>query len=690
MQPEPAVKMLDMFRFGRLRGLQVLSVLAAQAEGHGNLEGAGVRLQKTEGGWYSIFLPAYRGRDNTAARQAFHGSLVSAIQEVAGPAAVGRSAQQAAPVDTTGMVGAWAGLAILASDTATGAPFEELPDDLLLITPRSVDTQAISAVMRQGRDAKLLASGDDNLAILVDDAPERYGTVADMLGRGDLPDGLVALRPWVAGRARLWLPLDHAPPEPGALTALGRAWEAWQRDVGPDDVPPPDVACLQSPDGVTFRLEILPALRQAAPVTETVSPELDPIQPLVVTTLRYAASEEAARGLAQEILRNSDRIGYRVRLHPVPPHVSAGMDVEPLLEQIEDLRLRIAQIQALGAPQQRLLRFTDAQLPALVDALRRVPSKALTDGSLRYAAGHAQGRDEPAHYLLFDASQVHLRFAQSLWQSRTEDRPMSYWLEPFVAQAQMISPTQTRVFVPDRHMLSPSLAHFGGDVDGTLRLVLGALFVSLGPLASDRARKPYFIFTRPPRAKDTIEVEVVDGDSFAPVHQAIGWMNDYLEVRGANAVDREALRAVAQELYEGAYVETVRNDLAGDVEEATRQWDAALEKLRADAAALLDDHTEELGRVSERIAKAHVYLRNAEGELTALETLMEHAAAALQGRSEVSDQLTLWDRDIRAAAETFSEAMDRELDTGSERISAAENRLALLQERLKSLSRWRG
>ncbi|WP_238364629.1 hypothetical protein [Mesobacterium pallidum] len=688
MPADTTPPLLEMFRFPRLRAAQVLEVLAQVAEAHGDLDAAGLRLGQTEPGWYVLYLPARRDRDRSGAGARLHQDLVGAVQAVAGAATIGRGSQQAAPHATEGLFAPGAGAVVITAEAAERATAPETPPaELLVVASRTGDTGAITSVIRKGRDARIMTGEAGRVAILVENSAESYGTVSDMLGRGDLPPDLVALRPWSAGRGTLWLPLDLGTPAPGTLQALGRIREAM--GDRPPGAPPPDVACLRAPNGVGFEIHVLPAPAEAARVADALAPDQEPLQVFDIRTLTYVDAPEAARALSQEILRHADRIGYRIRLHPVPPGVGRGMDVEPLLEQIEDLRLRIAQVKALGAPQQRLLRFSDAQLPAMVDALRSLPPEALRDGSLLYAAGHSEGRAEPAHFLLYDATALHLRFPQSLWQSRTESRPMSYWLEPFVAEAQLAAPTNTRVFVPDRHMLSPSLAHFGGDVDGTLKLVLGSLFVSLGDLASDPDRQPYFVFS--PRTDDPaiLEVEVVDGALFAPVQQQIGWMNDYLQVRGPNVVAPETLQAVAEELYEGAFVEEVRKGVCDQVAAATRDWDAALDRVRADAAALLDAHVDELEGVTRRIAQAHAYLRGAEAELAGLEELMQIAAGALQGRAEVEAVLQGKDKTIRAAAETFSEAMDHELARGTDRIAAAERRLATLHARFEELSRWR-
>ena len=673
----------ELYAFPRLRPEPALAVIAQLSMAHGELEPSDLRLSIDATGWVRFYLPAIRG--NKTDTKSFRESLISALQQTGGVTDIGRGANQAGSMSTKGLHPVQVGAVIVAAQTGGEPSLDpDIPDNLLIVSP-TTDTGVafVSSVMRQGRDTRLLVDGDKYVALYVADAAERYGGVSSLLGRADLPEGFVAMRGYSAGTSTLWLPLDLGTPTGPALAALGQALAAWSGDSGVSDRAYVPVSASQRV------VLLLAAAKNALPNETTVAEHLEPLQLFDLKVMSLTPDKEAARKLTTIIAEHAHRIGYRVKLEPVPHYVGLGMDLEPLLEQIEDLKLRVAQIKALSAPQQRLLRFSDKQLPAMVDALRRLQPEALTQGHLFYAAGHSAGRQEPAHYLLYDPSNVHISFPESLWQSQTEDRPMVYWLEPFVADAQLQRPTRTRVFVPDRFLLAPSLAHFGGDVDGTLKMVMGNLFVDLGPLVSEPNRQPYFIFTPNRDVPGEMEVEVLDGARFAPVHQQLGWINDYLQVRGPNIVDRERLRIVAEELYEGAYVDELKKEFATTLADATAAWEEALNTLRAESASLLDAHAEELTLVTGRISKAQTYLTAAVREMTGLEALMSCAERALLGRDTIATVLSDQDAAIRAAGETFAEQIAREMQMGRERIDKSEAELQALHDRVERILGYR-
>lgn len=671
--------MAELYAFPRLRPEPALAVIAQLSMAHGALAPSDLRLSIDATGWVRFYLPAIRG--NNAETKSFRDALISALQQIGGVTDIGRGANQAGSMSTKGLHPVQEGAVILAAQTG-GQPSLDpvIPNNLLIVSPASDSGVAfLTSVMRQGRDVWLLIDGNKHVALYVADAAERYGSVSSLLGRADLPEGFVAMRGFSAGTSMLWLPLYHGTPTGPALAALGNALATWSGDNGVSDrayVP------VSETDGVV--LHIAPA-KNALPIETAIAEHLEPPQLFDLKVISLTPDKDAARKLTKTIADHAHRIGYRVKLEPVPHYISLDMDLEPLLEQIEDLKRRVAQIKALSAPQQRLLRFSNKQLPAMVDALRRLQPEALSQGYLFYAAGHSAGRQDPAHYLLYDPSNVHISFPETLWQSQTEDRPMVYWLEPFVADAQLQRPTHTRVFVPDRFLLAPSLAHFGGDVDGTLKMVMGNLFADLGPLVSEPNRQPYFIFTPDRDAPGEMEVEVLDGAEFAPVHQQLGWINDYLQVRGPNIVDRERLRIVAEELYEGAYVDELKTELAATLTDATTAWEEALNTLRDESASLLDAHAKELTLVTDRISKSQSYLTAAVREMTGLEALMSNAERALLGRDAIATVLSDQDAAIRAAGETFAEQIADEMKKGRERIEKSEGELQTLRERVERI-----
>lgn len=670
------VETQEMFIMPRIGRQVTLDVIAQLAEEWGSLTHLGLKLRLGTDGWNRFMLPAARGSAAKKSKR-FHDSLISALQLAGGISDIGRAAGQSTAISLDNLYGMEEAAVLLTADSGASTPSSaEIPEEMLAVFPEPASAGPLAAaVLRQGRHVKILNQGTQFLAAYLCDAAQDYGSVSDLLGRADLPEEFTVLRRWSAGSCVLWLPLDHSAPSGPALDALGRALSAWEEDGIRDR------GLLKPRADQRVILQISPP-ENAIPVADPVEAADAPAQTLDFRVVTLKPEPDAARSLTRTILDQGHRIGYRLRLGGVPSRVAEGMDLEPLLEEIEDLKLRIAQITALGAPQMKLMRFSDAQLPALVDALRRLPPETLHNGALKYAAGHSAGRSEPAHYLLYDPSVTPLRLPEILWQTQTEKRPISYWLEPFVAEAQMQQPTETRIFVPENQVLTPSLAHFGGDVDGALKLVLGNLFHDLGALARDPARQPWFIFTPLLSSRGQMEVEALDGASFAPVTQQIGWINDYLQVRGPNVIEQDKLRALAEELYEGAYVQAVSQEMAQNMTAAETAWDNALEQLRKQAVQLLDDHSREVADVANRLVKAQTYLQAAGQEMAALERLTESAEAALRGRNTLGRILEEKDAEIQAAGQTFTEQMARQVKLGEARISRSLNSMEALRSRL--------
>jgi len=334
------------------------------------------------------------------------------------------------------------------------------------------------------------------------------------------------------------------------------------------------------------------------------------------------------------------------------------------------------------------MRFTDAQLPAMIDGLRKLPPGKLTDGSLLYAASHSAGRAEPAHYLAYDPAFTFMRVAETRWRAETDPHPISYWLEPFVAEAQLTRPTKTQVFVPSGNFLVPSLAHFGGDVDETLALVLGNLFDSATALIKDKERSAFYVFTQSTAEDFRLEVEVLDGDAFAPLHQQLHWINDYLQVRSPIAVDADRLAAVATGLYEGATAKALSDDLDSDIAALDLAWRDASTAASEDAAGMINAVSGEMKAVSERIADLHSYLELAGQNMQALEKVATSATTALKGVDNVMDTLTAQDDHIARTRRDFESRIAAEVELAENAIAKSQTQIEALQKRLKSVRDW--
>jgi hypothetical protein len=676
----------EVFEMPRMAAVSILATLAALCEQHDRLSDSGLLVEVGREGWHRLFFCSDR---DAKGAEAFRQALLTAVQADGGMARLGRASGQAYTRDVTGLLDPLDAAVAIAALSGPAVPLVAASlaaQEMMILVHGGLDALAapLASALRQGRDVRIVTQsvregGEIAAALFFSDDADDYGAVSSLLGRSDLPTGFDALRSVSVGGRKLWLALQAPAPDPAALAHLGRILETQESaDLG-------DIAFLQKAQSagliarIARRVDATPA---GAAATATM-----PIQPFDLQKIAMRPDADAAQALASRIAAIGRRIGYRVSVAPAPRNVSAGMDLEPLLEQIDDLTLQIAQINALGAPQMRLMRFSDAQLPAMIDALRHLPPQKLRDGSISYAAGHSAGQGGPAHYLIYDPSDAAIRLAEAAWQARTESRPMSYWLEPFVAQAHMARPTTTRVFVPSGHFLTPSLAHFGGDVDDALRLVLGNLFADLANIVEGHDARPLFLFTQPPGRNAPLEVEALDGRSFAPLHQQIGWINDYLQVRGPASVDRAKLAILAEELYEGAFVDAVRKDLAATSARLTHEWADAGDRIRREGTALVAEHAAEIEAVAARIKDVHAYLRQADREMRGLEQLMEAAGAALGARAAAGQAMSAMDAEMQAMREAFDLRATNELLQGERAVQRIEDGVARLRARIDRLVR---
>lgn len=608
---------------------------------------------------------------------------------------VGREADQGHSVSTEGIIAPLEAAITLAlhcptEDGNSDEPFEKM---VFVSGPKAQIAPVMADVIRNGRSVRTagvlgLGDGKSGGFLVFTDKAEDYGSVSAYFARDDVKATTFVLRPYGLGNGRLWL-TEHAPrPRNEAITALASIVEfARVAHLLAKDIT--DIVCVaQNDTSLNIYYHAASTTTDAPTASDTLAPVLDPVQPFDVISVEIRPNEDAAAALAQTIKSLRRRVGYQVAIEPLQHGIAPGIDVEPLLEKIDDLQLQIDQITALGAPQRRLMRFTDAQLPAMIDGLRKLPPGKLRDGSLMYAASHSAGRAEPAHYLAYDPSFTFMRVAETRWRAETDPHPISYWLEPFVAEAQVGGASKTQVFVPSGHFLVPSLAHFGGDVDETLALVLGNLFDSQTDLIIDNDRSAFYLFTPSPAEEFRLEVEVLDGDTFAALHQQLHWINDYLQVRSPVAVDADKLAAVATGLYEGAAAKALADDLEADIAALDQAWAEASKTASVDAVGMINAISQEMKAVSDRIIDLHSYLDLAGKNMQALEKVATSATNALRGADGVMDTLTAQDDHIARTRRDFESRIAAEVELAENAITKSQTQIEALQGRLKSVRDW--
>jgi len=675
--------------------LAVLRVLAE--EDFDVLMASQIRIALVRETLWRVLVPVEFAAKSNADKEPVRDWVKRAYKSAAGRN-VGREAEQGLSLPMQGTVPPIeAGFALtLASGRDPDIDIAPEPDAKQVIAVLGHHAQmarVMADVIRHGRDVRTAGAhrlGDDQrVAFLVyTDNAEDYGSVSAYLRRDDRPARIFPLRLIKFDFAWLWL--ERSVPEPSEmalddLSAILRKARGANRF--PDAVS--DIIAVRSAGAeVRIYCHSSETLGESPKAAEHIAENLDPIQPLDVAVIAIKKDEVASAELRDHIKALNRQVGYEVSLEPKPPGAARDVDLEPLLEQIEELNLQIDQITALGAPQRRLMRFNDVQLPAMIDGMRKLPPKALNDGSLRYAASHSAGRGEPAHYLLYDPSVTHMRLSEAYWRMQTDPHPMSYWLEPFVAEAQLRRPTKTQVFVPSGNFLVPSLAHFGGDVDETLRLVLGNMFDDQQPLMTDKGRSAFYVFTKSTSAHFRLEVEVLDGDAFAPLNQKLYWINDYLQLKSPIAVDPDRLAEVAAGLYEGESAKVLRGDLDDQVAELDKAWSEARDTITTQALDVIDAIEAEMDAVAARVSDLHRYLGKAGKEIRALEATAAAATRALRHADGVMDTLGQKDSAVAQARMTFEARMEAEFRLAETAIEDRQAHIKTLRERLQRIRSW--
>jgi len=549
----------------------------------------------------------------------------------------------------------------------------------------------VSDVIRRTRYPALAvfpgAAGRDLILASVEGASEDGATLDGL--RAGAGGTLPVLAPVETSGGFVWLPDDMTvAPDRRALVAAMLGGLRAAGALKPDG----SLVVIREPSGDILWAALPPG--SAATEPAAAAAELIPDSALRIDRLEVEPSDRAVRALQARIADARFPLGYRVRLEEIPDRTALARDVEVLREEIAEREAEIELIRALSAPQLRLLRFTDAQLPALVDALSRLPPALFQGADLRYAAAHSAGRAEPAHFLLYDPAQVAVEgyLREYAWRGRTEDRPIRYWLDPHAAQAMDRDGARILVFAPVRHRLLPAIDSFGGRLGETLRLVMGNLFADASAVLDAPGAEPVFLFSPASLGGADMDVELLDRRWFAPLHLSLKWINDYMVVRAPRVPDREVLARLAEDLYQGQ----VAADLHAGAEAAkaglSQAWAEAEAGVLAEIDAVVRHVATEIDRSAERMQMGRAYLVEAQGRIDRLDALIAEMRVRVSASVSATAAMGGFAADLVAdrydmVADLLAEiaAGDRAVAEAEARVEAQRKRLAALVDRLRYL-----
>lgn len=572
-----------------------------------------------------------------------------------------------------------------------------------LLTGTADPLAAFSAIVRRSRDARFLDTGRGVTLLDLSDDPARGSTLAGLRAAG-LPPGVTLLSRHSLVAMAVWLPEGMAFAEDrrevlaGLLNglieagALSRAADLHllpgADGTGQAIVLPPDPA---APDAAADD----PSLVDASVLADGIDPphEVDDIGPPVrFSVLTLAPDAQAQAALSARLNDRAFPLGYRISLAPVGTVSRSDEDIERLRSEIEEREARIALIQALGRPQLRLLRFTDAQLPALVDGLRKMPRALRENMGLQYASAHAAGRAEPAHFVLYDPEMVQFDgvLPEYYWRAVAEDQPIGFWLDPHAEEARNDSADEPRVFVPQNQRILPYIDSFGASVKGTLQLVLGGLFADGSAVLRAEGAEPAFVFRDLKGDKtagsDEIGVELLDLARFAPLRVSLRWINEHILASSPRIADPEDRRELAESLYAGQLAHDMRARMQTEVDDLRIGWAQTQE----DMLSCMDDMAaavaREVAELRQQMEAARRFVDLSQSRLAEVTQSLNGLGAAVGGLDAPLEAMAVGLPGLAGSRVAFLDQYTAEYETSERLLEDTSREIAALREKMGRLA----
>lgn len=348
--------------------------------------------------------------------------------------------------------------------------------------------------------------------------------------------------------------------------------------------------------------------------------------------------------LSQAIREAEPAVGYRLRLrrtrlalypYDQDPEL-ADLEEVRLIEHINSLEHQLAYVRSSRIPKPVLLRFTQAQLPALADFLREKPSLLENPQSynhpdnlpFRYAFEARPTFPDGYHYLLVNPYAATERDYAHLapWRKEGDSAEMRFWLDPFWSAYAPRMDRRCYVFVPYGMMLFPSLHSWEiDDLDIFLRKTLQAWLDDQNQ--TEMPATPLYVFDTAdeshgyaPGGKD-IRVSVLDQQQFGSLSVKLPWLN-------ANLILHTEMTSPVfwEELY--AYI--------SDAADAKMQTQLRSQKMKS-TAETRDKFEREAKQVKDRVTRSVQALANSIS--TQLERIAKESATAISDAQKLNRDL---------------------------------------------------
>jgi hypothetical protein len=412
---------------------------------------------------------------------------------------------------------------------------------------------------------------------------------------------------------------------------------------------------------------------------------------LEVSFRKFLPNDEALTELAKTWNR-LPKAGHQFELRSMPT-TTGEEKPDALLAQIKLLERKVALTTALRAPQFRLLRFSDKQVEAMVDALRCMPPETIDKKLIKYGFHASEANPRGVHYLCWSANAVASEeyFQEHLWRARTEDRPISYWIDPFWARlyADAGGRVKSRVMVPHGHWLSPTLHSFKNKRDSDMDQFLRDRFADGGKL--EPGIEPIYLVNPSSNAGFTYTIETLDYRSFHPFDTQVKWINAVLEI-SATVELREYIQAAADASKRASVLKTL-NDGNSATRAAMEEGQKSLEAhLSARLGAYLTKLTEEVDALSNHILRFGKLMDDLTAESVRAENVVAAMIDTTTSRAErlarVAEESRGLEADRKATAEGLlraAAATEAFAETAYSRIQEAEDRLHRLRNLVAGL-----
>ena len=388
--------------------------------------------------------------------------------------------------------------------------------------------------------------------------------------------------------------------------------------------------------------------------------------------------------------------GYRVHLREM--HYTGQDEAQAIRQEYEQLKRqmavlqdRLVELEALRVPRPRLLRFTQAQLPALVSVLRRYRPQDL--GNLRYSFQATETQPEGVHYLYIEPQANAYGLDPLVWADLNRAEPIGFWLDPTWAAHYNRSPNRIALFVPQGQRLYPAMHSWKpAQMDQYLRAMMGRV-----PLPEH----PLYVITAGEQPDDLL-VSVLDYTALAPLTspQIVGWINDNLTVlrslqdvgadlqKIAQAQTRrehyEAIRKSAQDLQQqfADAAQVVEQDYTQFVGELLQTLEAEYQRVNTDAKTFIA-HVRKLDKRLGQLVDAHDTVQK---RVSDVEALLDESRKAVKGLGTsvetVENQVQRAIQNATSTRNRLDEQVRAKVDDLKRRRQELENKIAELERLL--------